>query len=142
MYADGLQLDEAPAPAHDEQPENSSMLISIPRSLPRLTNMVDDLAASPKQIARALRVNERTVRRWIAQDWAPQPAALALFWCTRWGRSTIDAETENTARLYYGLANSLWRERACGALAGIHRPAANDEPLQPPRLADASRALP
>ena len=82
-----------------------------PRQLPPLEALLADLGQpAPPVVAQALGVTERTVYGWTAKGAAPRPAALALFWETRWGRSVVDAAAVNGQRVYMGLAQSLERE--------------------------------
>ncbi|MBX3619493.1 MAG: hypothetical protein KF891_05820 [Rhizobacter sp.] len=95
------------------------MLALIPKSIPSLLLMLDDIGCSPagagsvrraRALAKALGVGERTVRNWIEQGYAPRPAMLAIFWITRWGQSTVNTKAENDARLYAGYVNCLKAE--------------------------------
>jgi hypothetical protein len=84
------------------------MLNRIPRQLPTLSTMLDDLGnPKPESLARALRVSPRTARRWISDDQAPFAVMVAIFWVTRWGISAVDAEAYNAATQYAGLAEIL-----------------------------------
>lgn len=87
------------------------MLNRLPRQLPPLSLMLSDLGnPSHDDLARALGVTARTVRRWVADDDAPRPALLALYWLTRWGQSAVDAEAYNAMRMHAGLADARGRE--------------------------------
>lgn len=84
------------------------MLNRIPRQLPALSTMLDDLGKpSPAALARALCVSTSTARRWISEDSAPFAVLIAIFWVTRWGISAIDAEAYNSATMHAGLAVQL-----------------------------------
>lgn len=84
------------------------MLNRLPRQMPALDVMLCDIGnPTAPQVAHALGVSERTVRRWLREDAAPRPAMLALFWITRWGLSAIDCEAFNTASMHRGLAAAL-----------------------------------
>ena len=72
---------------------------TVPQQLPPFSLMVDDCGQSVRTIARYLGVTDRTVKRWLDQDAAPRAAMLALFFCTRWGRSWINCDAENHAQL-------------------------------------------
>lgn len=75
--------------------------------------MLDDIGRpSPANVARALGVSTRSVRRWIAADAAPVPVLAALFWLTRWGVSSVDAEAHNAATLAAGYVRALKDENA------------------------------
>jgi len=89
------------------------MLCRLPRHLPPLSLMLDDLGRpSPAAVARSLGVSVRSVRRWIAADEAPRPVLAALFWLTRWGVSEIDAEAHNAATMAAGYVRALKDENA------------------------------
>ena len=108
------------------------MLSTLPNFVPSLSILVDDLGARPNQIANALDVSERTLRRWIAKDQAPRPVMLALFYCSTWGRSAVHCEAENSARLYAGLARCLLEERG-QHLVTLRADAANGERWEHPK---------
>lgn len=75
--------------------------------MPSLSIVLDDLGGPPASvIARALGVSPRTVGRWIAADFAPRPAMLALFWLTRWGRDARETQAVNDARMAVQVARS------------------------------------
>lgn len=65
---------------------------------------------SPRELARALDVSERTVYRWIAADQAPRAVMAALYWLTDYGRAELLGHAEYGARLAHQLAASLQRE--------------------------------
>ncbi len=89
------------------------MLCRLPRQLPPLSMMLDDIGRpSPAAVARALGVSARSMRRWIAADAAPRSVLAALFWLTRWGVSQIDADAYNAATLHASYARSLKDENA------------------------------
>ena len=76
------------------------MLNRLPRHLPPWSEMLSDLGhPRPADLARALRVSERTIQRWCRDDQAPHCAGLAVFWVTRWGRDLADCEAHNLALL-------------------------------------------
>lgn len=72
--------------------------------------MVEDLNATPAEVAKALDVGVSTVYRWLQQNNAPRPAMLALFWLSRWGQSAIDCDMHNRSAVFEGLAKALERE--------------------------------
>ena len=78
--------------------------------LPSFEMMVQDLPATPTQIARHLGIAESTLATYCRTGNAPRAVQLALFWETRWGRSAADIEAANTAALYYRDAKATRRE--------------------------------
>lgn len=90
------------------------MLCLIPRSIPSLTLMLDDIGCSSdrnvKELAQALGVCERTVRYWRSKGNAPRPVLLSIFWLTRWGQSAVNCKAHNDARMYAGYVGSLKSE--------------------------------
>lgn len=89
------------------------MLNRLPQQCPSLLMLLDDLGnPSAKKVASALDVSERTVRRWIAQDSAPNTALFALFWLTRWGQSSVDADAHNSAVTHASMVRCLRDEVA------------------------------
>ena len=74
--------------------------------------MVDDVPATPAQIARHLGITPATLQRYRTTDSAPQAVRLALFFETRWGRSAADAEAHNFGTTHYRHATALQRENA------------------------------
>jgi len=109
------------------------MLTTLPTHIPPLSILIDNIGARPAQIAHALGTSERSVRRWISKDQAPQSVMLALFFCSTWGRSAVHCEAENAARLYTGLARCLLEERG-QRLVTLRADAANSCRWQKPRL--------
>jgi hypothetical protein len=82
------------------------MLNRIPRNIPPLPVLLAEIGATPRQVAHALQVSERTVYNWLRTGREPWSARIALFWLTRWGYSIINTDAENEARLYAALARS------------------------------------
>ena len=80
------------------------------RRLPNLPDMVQDLNATPGQLAAYLGVSKSTIYRWLNVGTAPQSAMLAIYWQTSWGLSEIDADMHNRANVYQWLAQALERE--------------------------------
>jgi hypothetical protein len=79
-----------------------------PRSLPIWQTILDDLGRPPApRIARALGLSVRTVHRYNAAGSAPRVVCLSLFWLTRWGRSSVNAQAINDALVGVQLARSL-----------------------------------
>jgi predicted DNA-binding transcriptional regulator AlpA len=88
------------------------MLNRLPRQLPRLAEMLADIGnPAPRDVAKALGYSERTVRAWLRSDDAPRAVMLAVFWLTRWGMSSVDAEAYNLIQLHAGRAQCE-RQRA------------------------------
>lgn len=86
------------------------MIKKMPRRLPTLADMMEDLSATPAEISRVLGVSLSTVYRWLAVGNTPRPHLLALYWVTRWGLSELDAELHNRANLYETLSQSLTQQ--------------------------------
>ncbi len=87
------------------------MLTLLPRQVPPLALMLADIGnPSAAQLGRAFGVTPRTAASWCRLDRAPLPVLLALFWLTRWGRSQVDCQAVNAARLQAGLADALAAE--------------------------------
>ena len=84
-------------------------MFRTPRQLPPLPTMLDDLPATPAQVARHLGISHQTLRRYTTSGEAPRAIQLALFWETRWGRSTADCEAANWASLQQGRVQGLER---------------------------------
>lgn len=69
--------------------------------------MLDDVPATPEQIARHLGITTKTLQRYRVADIAPPAVRLALFWETRWGRSAADAEAHQFGQVHYRHAKTL-----------------------------------
>lgn len=80
-----------------------------PASLPGFCQVVGDLPATHRQIARHLDIHERTLQRYEATDSAPRAVLLALFWESSWGRMAADAEAAEFGRVHQAYALSLER---------------------------------
>ena len=108
----------------------------MPRTVPLWDTILDDLGRPPPcALGRALGVGRATIYRWNASGHAPRTALLALFWLTRWGRSTVNAQAVNDALMAVQLARSYREE--CNKLRAsgpdeIAWPAI--EPADPPTL--------
>lgn len=82
-----------------------------PHHIPMWDTILDDLGRPPaERVAKALGVGRATAYRWQQAHEAPRMACLALFWLTRWGRSHVDAQATNDARMAVGLAQALESE--------------------------------
>lgn len=67
-------------------------------SMPSLDAILQDLGQPDAEaIGAGLQVHPTTVRRWLRDGNAPHVAKLALFWMTRWGISTVEANAHNDA---------------------------------------------
>jgi len=79
-----------------------------PLHLPYWPQLMDDLCSPrPTRVARVLGLSVRTVRRYNATGHAPRSVCLAVFWLTSWGRSAINAQAINDARLAVSYLRSL-----------------------------------
>ncbi len=79
-----------------------------PGSLPIWQTIIDDLGnPPPARVARVLGIGERTVYRYNQTGNAPKIALLALFWLTRWGRSSVHAQASNDAMVAIGYVRAL-----------------------------------
>lgn len=89
--------------------------------LPALDTMLNDIHATPAQIARHLGIKESTLATYRRQGGAPLPVLLALFWETRWGRSIADTEAANWAAMHYRQHKTAQREleRMAGIIARL-----------------------
>lgn len=84
-----------------------------PRRLPVWGLIMDDLGSpSVSRIAKVLDVGPSTVYRWNQLGSAPRSAQLALFWLTRWGRSTIHSQASYDASVACAYVDSLKRDIA------------------------------
>ena len=73
----------------------------------QLAEIMADLPATPAQVAKFLRVSERTVWRWLADKSAPYPVLAALWHETPHGRHVTAVDVGNELAIERGLANSL-----------------------------------
>lgn len=88
-------------------------MFHAPRQLPPLECLLSDLGnPAPAVVAKALGVSVRSVYGWQAQGAAPRPAALAIFWETRWGRSVVDCRAVNGQQTAQAYARALESEKA------------------------------
>lgn len=71
----------------------------VPKKLPQLSILIDDLGGSIKDVANYLEVEEQTIKRWIKKEHAPRAYMLALFFVSRWGWSHVNCDAENAARI-------------------------------------------
>lgn len=78
--------------------------------LPSFDLMLQDLPATPAQVARHLDITSRTMQRYQAGADVPRAVMLALFWETRWGRSVADTEAANWGALHFRRAEIADRE--------------------------------
>jgi predicted DNA-binding transcriptional regulator AlpA len=70
----------------------------MPKTIPAFKDMLVDIGnPHPREIAKALKVTERSVWRWLAANKAPHSVMLAIFWLTKWGMSEIEAAAHNAA---------------------------------------------
>lgn len=78
--------------------------------LPSFSTMLQDLPATPAQVARHLEISTRSMQRYQLEDAAPRAVMLAMFWETRWGRSAADVEAANWAALHFRRAEIAERQ--------------------------------
>jgi predicted transcriptional regulator len=70
-----------------------------PLTLPSFELMIEDIGASPAELARHLGVDLWTVRSWLrGEPHARRPVLRALFYETKWGRSFVSVRSEYDAR--------------------------------------------
>ncbi len=84
--------------------------------LPALQTMLDDIPATPEQVARHLGIKPSTLATYRRKGTAPRSVMLALFWETRWGRSIADTEAANYAQVQRSHAQAL--QSHVGRMAG------------------------
>ncbi len=105
---------------------------------PDLRALLDDLQATPAEVAKFLQVTERSVFRWLAEGSAPFAVLAALWHETPAGRHVCALDVGNEVLIYRGLAQA--HESACNTktlqlerlLAIGDFGAANDPVLQGP----------
>ncbi|TAM39155.1 MAG: hypothetical protein EPN61_12905 [Burkholderiaceae bacterium] len=78
-------------------------MFSAPRDIygPNAFRLFVDELGGIKRVCQFLKVNERTVKRWLSVDRVPRAAVLALYWETKYGRSQIFSEQVEEIRLLY-----------------------------------------
>jgi hypothetical protein len=76
-----------------------------------LRGLLDDLAASPLQVSKFLRVTERSVWRWLADGSAPYAVLAALWHETPHGRHVVALDVGNELVIVRGLAKS-WQSQS------------------------------
>ncbi len=119
-----------------------SSIEQAPVQVPIWHTMLEDLCQPPPaRVARVLGLGLRTVQRYNATGYAPRHVCLAVFWLTRWGRSAVNVQAENDARMLAGYVDGLKRqvktlESTVAHLSAIgHFGAANDPTqIAPPNL--------
>jgi hypothetical protein len=72
-----------------------------------LRGLLDDLAASPLQVSKFLKVTERSVWRWLADASAPFAVLAALWHETPHGRHVTALDVGNELVIVRGLAKSF-----------------------------------
>ncbi len=113
-----------------------------------LRDLLADLQATPQDCAKFLRVTERTVFRWLAEENAPFAALAALWHETPKGRESAALDVGNALTVERGLANAaksvLAREsaRLARLVAIADTGAANDPLMDGPHGAQASPRRP
>lgn len=72
-----------------------------PASLPSLPTLAADLLiCDERDLASYLSVPTELAKSWLDAGTVPRAAHLALFWPTRWGRSTLDCDAYNDRALH------------------------------------------
>lgn len=71
-----------------------------------LRALLDDLQATPAEVAKFLQVTERSVWRWLSEGSAPFPVLAALWHETPAGRHVCALDVGNEATIYKGLAGA------------------------------------
>lgn len=88
-----------------------SSIEQAPRHVPNWHLMMEDLCQpAPEDLGRVLDLSKRSIQRFNAADRAPRAVELAVYWLTTWGRSQLDCQAVNTARVAVGYAQSLERQ--------------------------------
>jgi hypothetical protein len=88
-------------------------MFRAPGQLPSLETVIDDLPTRcVRAIARHLGLAAKTIDRYRQAEQAPRAVHLALFWETRWGQSTLDAEVFNRDSVQRGQIGALLSENA------------------------------
>lgn len=100
----------------------------------QLRALLASLGASPLEVSKYLKVTERSVWRWLADDSAPYAVLAALWHETHEGRHSAAVDVGNEARLMQGLAratgDALKSETArLGRLLAISDTGATNDPL-------------
>lgn len=72
--------------------------------------LLDELQATPADVAKFLRVTERSVWRWLADGSAPYAALAALWHETPTGRHVTHLDVGNEVVIYSGLAQAREKE--------------------------------
>lgn len=104
--------------------------------LPALQTMLDDIPATPRQIAAHLGIKESTLATYRRNNAAPRAIMLALFWETKWGRSAADSEAANFGALHQ-LGAKMARqdlERMAGIVWRLELEIARDQGGRPANL--------
>ena len=80
---------------------------SVPRTLPPLSYLLDDIAHNEKAICYYLQISLGQLQRWKKHDQAPRAYMLALFFVSKWGRSHVSCDAETAARHWASMAGRL-----------------------------------
>lgn len=120
-----------------------------------LRRLMSELFATPAELAKFLKVTERSVWRWLAEDSAPYAVLAALWHETPRGRESAVLDVGNEVVIQRGLASAYGSalaketERLARLVAISDTGAANDplisgpwaeRPEQPQTLAPAAQA--
>ncbi len=108
------------------------MLNRLPKELPPFAELVRDIGnPTSHELAAALGVSERTIRRWMTKE-APRNAGLCLWWLSCEGHNVWDSEMQNRTALALATNSALWREvrllrQTAFAFEGTNAAALDDE---------------
>lgn len=112
---------------------------TVPRKLPPLSYLLDDIANNEKAICEFLQVSPGMLRRWKKNDHAPRAYMLALFLARHWAQLARCYKDE-LVRMDIKKADAFWQGVKWASLGqippeqpknNIHdaKPSRNDSPI-------------